>query len=232
MAESCKSMSPAKLKPVATSDPKPVDLRALANLKHGLTGARLYFQTKEDAAAYDELKTALLEELAPETNIMRDLALQLVTDRYRLISAAEMESKIYHLAQFQNHGEPAHKVQPETWLQNSEKIARIELYASRIQRRYEKNFALYRQLQAERNAAFDAAVQEAAQLAELAESEGAAPAGSAPPAAALAEPFINRDFEFSAPEIVQLVSSYRRLQRAKAVAAAKNSPAPPLRKMA
>ncbi len=206
-------------KPVATSDSKPLDPRAIANLKHGLTGARLYFATKEEAIAYDRLKAGLLQDLAPENDLMLDLALQIVTDRYRLISAAELEGKIYELAAVSNLDKPEAMVQPETWLKESEKIARIELYASRIQRRYEKNFALYRQLQAERKAALDSAVAEAAELAKLAESN----AETAAEALAPAEPFTRRNFDFSSAQIALMVARYRRLNEARALDVSANT---------
>jgi hypothetical protein len=170
---SCRRVTAALSPPanIATSDSKPVDPRATGHLKHGLTGARLYFATPEDAEAFKQLQTALLEELAPGTAMETDLAHQLICDRWRLISAAELESKIYHLACQSNQQENPHISQAKTWLQDSTQIARITLYETRIQSRYDKNLAEYRRMWKERirtrTAMLEAAKAEAARIAEM-----------------------------------------------------------------
>lgn len=205
----------------ATSDPNPVDPRAKAPLKHGLTGARLYFHTQEDADAFGALRQAILSQLAPVNDMERDLALQIACDRYRIVSAAELESKIYGLAFDKARGQHPHDVEAETWLKNGDQIARIELYSSRIQRRYEKNFALFHQMQADRQAALEAATEEAAQLAKLAQSETESPAEGQAGAEPLTptEPFTRRNFVFSTSQIADLIARHNRLKSARALAA-------------
>ncbi len=218
--------STSRPKPVATSDSKPVDPRALANLKHGLTGARLYFQDQEQMDEFSELRMALLAEFAPATQREADLANQLITDRWRLMLAAELDTKIMRTAAYEATNEPASVAQAKTWLKHGDQISRIALYENRIQSRYERTLAEFERLQASRKAALEAALEEAAQLAELAQAEGE----TEPDEAVIAEPFTTRNFEFSAPQIAYLLAHYLRLQRARALAASKNSAAAPPQK--
>ena len=64
-----------------------------------------------------------------------------------------------------------------------------------------------RRLQAERKAALEAAISEAALLEQAAEINGQKQD--------IAEPFRSRNFEFSASEIARILSRHRRLEEAK-----------------
>lgn len=205
-----KTAAPALV--VSRGGPGPVDPRALANLKHGLTGARLYFQDQDQVNAYMKLRRELLAQFAPASAREEDLANQLICDRWRLTLAAELDTKIMSAATCDSD-HATFIAEAKTWLAHGEQISRIALYEGRIQSRYQKTLAEFDRLQAERKAAVQAALEEAAQLAELAESEGE----TASDEAAVAEPFITRNFEFSAPEIAQMLTRYRRLKRAKAL---------------
>ena len=98
----------------------------------------------------------------------------------------------------------------------SENLNLLSLYESRIHRRFEKNLAMLRKLQADRKAALEQAIQEAALLAQLAESKCEA--------YEIAEAFERRNFVFSAAEITQMVSRYRRLEEAKKLSKAPRKP--------
>ena len=81
----------------------------------------------------------------------------------------------------------------ETWLAEAKNLNLLSLYDNRTHRRWEKNMAELRRLQTERKAALEAAIAEAAALAQLAESKGET--------ANLTEPLERRGFAFSASEI-------------------------------
>ena len=199
---------------------QPCDRRAFSNLKHGLTG-RIYLLTQADQSAYDALSRGLRESLAPEGAMETELAQAIADDRWRLNRAATFESSIFaegaeKFAQSaEATGEPeldAAFAQGRTWLAEARNLNLLTLYESRIQRRFEKNMAELRRLQAERKAALAAAIEEAALLSHAAESKGES--------YNLAEAFQLRNFEFSTVEITRMVSRWRRLIEAKKLSSA------------
>lgn len=218
------------MQPQPTTSTKPNDRRALSNLKHGLTG-RIYLFSEAEQSAYDNLCRGIRESLAPKGEMEDQLVQALVDDRWRMNRASALEASIFAEAAetFASNVEEA-TGNPDldlvisygrTWTAEAKNLNLLTLYESRIQRRHEKNMAELRRLQAARQAALDQAVQEAALLSQFAESKGEAynPA----------EPFTLRGFEFSAIEIVRMVSRWRRLQEAKKFSA---SPRKALRKAA
>src|ERR1035438_4155928 len=62
--------------------------------------------------------------------------------------------------------------QAATWLKDGKSIALLSLYEGRIQRRVEKNLAILRQLQQDRNAALQQVAEQAQLLAQLAANKG------------------------------------------------------------
>ncbi len=185
----------------------PCDRRALSNFKHGLTG-RIYLFGEAEQAAYDKLCASLREELAPEGALQIELVQQISDDRWRLQRAAALESSIFAEAaeKFANSEEATGNAdldtglsEGHTWLAEAKNLNLLTLYESRIQRRFEKNMAELHRLQAERKAALEAAIEEAALLSHLAKSKGEAynPA----------EAFLTRGFEFSPEEIARMISA-------------------------
>lgn len=225
-----------------TNENQPFDPRAKGALKHGLTGARIYFETKEEFDAFDNLRDALLADLAPSGDIETNLALQIVNDRYRLERAATIENIIFFEGCPENPMSQQFKL-GEIWQKESKNLALLSLYESRIQRRFEKNMALLEHLQTNRQASLQAAIaeavaiQDAAQPAAEAQAEaaqaGETAAATDPETAAAdtAAPFRTRNFDFSKAEIAVLLARHRLLSHPPAPAKRLARPAktaPPL----
>jgi hypothetical protein len=202
-----------------TSEPKPRDRRALNAYRHGLTG-QVLINTPEDQAAYLKHCQGIQESLAPEGAFEAGLVQSVADDRWRLARAAAMENSI--LASGLGDGRPPKYTDPHeqidvafaqavVWLKEGKSLGLLTLYEGRIQRRVEKNLALIRQLQQDRKAALQQAVEEAELLAQFAASKG--------------ETYdIERDFPrealphqfvFSTTQIARLVAHRRRLSAAK-----------------
>ncbi len=95
--------------------------------------------------------------------------------------------------------------QAVVWLKEGKNLGLLTLYEGRIQRRVEKNLAIVRQLQQDRKAALQQAVEEATLLAQLAASKGETfdierdfPREALPP-----------QFVFSLCQIARLVAHHR-----------------------
>jgi len=194
---------------------KPTDRRALSPLKHGLTG-RIYLLSQAEQIAYDDLTRALHDDLAPSGEMETQLVEALVADRWRLNRVVSLESSLFSEGAERFANSPEATGDPEldlalsegrVWTAEAKNLNLLSLYESRIHRRFEKNFTILRKLQADRKAALDQAVQEAALLAALAESKGEA--------YKMAEAFERRNFVFSTAEIASMIRRYRRLKEAK-----------------
>ena len=149
---------------------KPRDPRATNSLTHGLTG-RIYHLTPEDATAYELHVRGYHESLTPCGPIETDLVQAIADDRWRLKRAATLESALFLVGR---GADPDVITLADAWMKKGSDIALISLYESRIQRRAERNMQQLRQVQAERKAIERQFVEEAARLAELAESKGEA----------------------------------------------------------
>ena len=100
--------------------------------------------------------------------------------------------------------------QGRTWLAHDKSIERIALYASRIQRRVEKDIAMLRQLQADLKAAFEQAIEEVEALTQPAVKAGE----TYNPATDFPRELLPPQFDFSNPEILRLIAHRRRLKAA------------------
>jgi hypothetical protein len=209
----------------ATSSKK-TDRRALSPLKHGLTG-RIYLLSQAEQVAYDELTRGLHDEFAPATEMEEQLVEALVADRWRQSRAASLEASLFFEGAKRFADSPEATGDPEldlalsegrVWIAEAKNLNLLSLYESRIHRRFEKNLAMLRKLQADRKAALEQAIHEAALLAQLAEARREA--------YDIAEAFERRNFVFSTAEIAQMVSRYRRLEEAKKLS---KTPRKPLR---
>jgi hypothetical protein len=194
---------------------KQTDRRALSPLKHGLTG-RIYLLSQAEQVAYDELTRGLLDDFAPAGEMETQLVEALVADRWRLTRAASLEASLFFEGaerfadSLEATGDPELDLalsQGRVWTAEAENLNLLSLYESRIHRRFEKNLAMLRKLQADRKAALHQAIQEAALLSQLSEARREA--------YEMAEAFERRNFVFSTSEIAQMVSRYRRLEEAK-----------------
>jgi hypothetical protein len=198
----------------------PCDPRALGNFKHGLTG-RIFFFSQADQSAYDELYRGLKEALAPEGELEEEILKDLADDRWRMRRVTSLESAIFcegaekFAASSDATGDPEIDLalsEGRVWQAEAKNLNLLSLYTSRFHRRYEKNMAELRRLQAERRAALDQAVEEAALLSHMAKTKGET--------YNMAEAFTRRNFEFSTEEIARMVNRWVRLQEAKKFAAA------------
>jgi hypothetical protein len=200
-----------------TYEPKPRDPRALNAYRHGLTGQVLIL-TPEDQEAYHTHCQGIRESLAPVGAMEADFVQSIADDRWRLKHAGAMENAIFAMGTTLpggvKHEHPeidAAFSQARVWLSKGENLALLTLYENRIQRRVEKNMALLRQQQADRQAALQKVVEEAELLSQLAAGKGETynierdfPVESLPP-----------QFVFSLAEISRLVAHRRRLAEAK-----------------
>ncbi len=64
-------------------------------LKHGLRAQKYVVLPDEDAAAFDALETALMEELAPEGALQTVLARRVVAASWRLERAERLEAELF-----------------------------------------------------------------------------------------------------------------------------------------
>jgi hypothetical protein len=203
------------MQPHPATSPKKIDRRALSPLKHGLTG-RIYLLSQVEQVAYDDLTRGLLDDFAPAGEMEAQLVEALVADRWRLDRAVSLEASLFFEGaerfadSLEATGDPELDLalsQGRVWTAEAKNLNLLSLYESRIHRRFDKNFAMLRKLQADRKAALQQAIQEAALLAQLAEARREA--------YEMAEAFERRNFVFSTAEIGQMVSRYRRLEEAK-----------------
>jgi hypothetical protein len=203
--------------PTPAPAPKPRDPRALNAYRHGLTGQVQIF-TPADQVAYDKHCRGIHESLAPAAGMEIDLVQSICDDRWRLKRAAGMENALFAIGL----GEPdtvtagheeidAAFAHARVWLEEGKNLQLLTLYESRIQRRVEKNLAMLRQLQQDRQAALQKAVEEATLLAQLAASKGESydierdfPREALPP-----------QFDFSLHQIARLAAHNHRLAEAK-----------------
>ena len=196
---------------------KPRDPRALNAYRHGLTGQVLIL-TPEDEVAYKAHCQNIHDSLAPVGGMEIDLVQEIADDRWRLKHAAALDNNINSLGLTEPDTITAHHPQIDTafakariWLSDPKNRTLLSLYEQRIKRKELQTMALLRQLQQERRAALQQAVEEAALLAQLAASKG--------------ESFdIARDlphlthypqFDFSSSEIARLVLHAQRLAEAR-----------------
>ncbi len=195
------------------TEPKPRDRRALNAYRHGLTG-QVIINTPADQAAYDKHCREIRESLAPAAGMEASLVQSVAENRWRLQRAAAMENSILSMGtQTPPNITSEHEeidtalAQAVVWLKEGRSLSLLTLYENRIQRRVEKDMLMIRQLQQDRNAALNKAVEEANLLAQLAASKGETynierdfPREALPP-----------QFVFSLPQIARLATHNRRL---------------------
>ena len=196
---------------------KPRDPRALNAYRHGLTG-QVLIMTPEDLAAYREHCQNIRRALAPEGAFETGLAQSIADDRWRLFRAASLDINTCAVSISEPDKIITEHPQVQTafaqavaWAADSKNMNLLSLYEGRIQRRVEKNMKLLRESQAQRQAALQQAVKEAALLAQAAQIQGETydverefPLAALPP-----------QFDFSLPEIARLAAHKVRLAGAR-----------------
>jgi hypothetical protein len=192
---------------------KPRDRRALSAYRHGLTG-QIILLTEADRIAYEKHCRGYHQSLAPRGAVETDLVQAVANDRWRLCHAACLESGIFAEGISQpdeitsgNAEVDTALAQARVWISKGGNLQLLGLYESRIQRRFEKNMAEIRTLQAARKADLEQALEEVDLLCQLAESRGEE-----------AEPsyFVSLSrFDFSTADISRLLLRRRDLREAK-----------------
>jgi hypothetical protein len=197
------------------SQSKPRDPRALNAYRHGLTG-QVHLLTPEDQVAYDKHCRDTHDYFNPAGNFEAGLVQSIADGRWQLQRAVAIEDAIFALdnvalqADSEYYEAIAALTQGRTWLAHDKSLERIALYASRTQRRVEKDIAMLRQLQAGRKAAFEQAIEEVEALTQLAVKAGE----TYNPATDFPRELLPPKFDFSNPEILRLMVHHRRLKAA------------------
>ena len=197
------------------SQSKPRDPRALNAYRHGLTG-QVHILTPEDQVAYDKHCRDTQQYFNPAGEFEAGLVQSIADGRWQLQRAVAIEDAIFALdavavqADSEYYEAIAALTQGKTWLAHDKSLERIALYASRIQRRVEKDIAMLRQPQADRKAAFEKAVEEAEALTQLAAKAGE----TYDPATDFPRELLPPKFDFSNPEILRLIVHHSRLKTA------------------
>jgi hypothetical protein len=205
----------------------------LNGLRHGLTGQTVVMPF-ECRKAYERHTARIIEALQPAGDLERDLAQSIADDKWRLHRARSIEENLFAMGaedcpidypDADQRGKAA-LVRSETFVRFAKEFQLLTLYESRINRNLKNNTAELTRLQTARKAEEARQLEEAALLAELAESKGetfdpiaawqGSPLTAARDRAGNARPAIGRDgFGFSTSEIDLFRHRLRRLSEAK-----------------
>jgi hypothetical protein len=188
--------------------------RSLRAYRHGLTGGQIVLLTGADQIAYAEHCRGFFKSFAPVGPVEHNLCQGLCDDRWRLQRGASLESAIF-AAEILGPDElksgdaeiDATLALGRAWITRGGNLALLTLYESRIQRRFEKNLAILKSIQAERIAALEKACEDADLLAQLAESKDEDIGPVIAP--------LFRGFDFSDADHLRLLKRHRDLREAK-----------------
>jgi hypothetical protein len=137
------------------------------NLRHGLTGQISLLPT-EDRDAHDAYCNDLIDGFNPATLIERQLAHSIAEDFWRLNRAVAIETNIFALGhQHERRELQLALADARTFLAQANQFSLLTIYEQRINRNIQRNMKLLRELQAERKAQHDQALEEAKLLAQL-----------------------------------------------------------------
>jgi hypothetical protein len=164
----------------------PGERRTLNAYRHGLTG-HVRFTTAGDEQAYKKHCSGYLEDLAPKGALETDLTQSVADGRWRLKRASQMENAIVAITlgrpdQMKCDSEEATIAfaHAYAWLDRGKDLNLLTLYERRIQSNFKNDLALlellqnqrrYREEQAAREAAEQAAAAQQAQAEAAAEAE-------------------------------------------------------------
>jgi hypothetical protein len=186
-------------------------------LRHGLTG-RVVVLPSEDLSVYQAFCKELMADLAPETPVERQYAQTFCDTQWRLNRARSIEDSMLALGHFEGAAFPGVE-QPEiqtaltaakVFRENSKAFVNLSLYEQRLQRTQKEALRQLQELQANRIAARQLALNEAVALRNLHKMKG--------------EPFVVEvgadagQFVFSATEIEREAHRQNRLADAQKAA--------------
>jgi hypothetical protein len=137
------------------------------NLRHGLTGHISLLPT-EDREAHDAFCNELIDSFNPETPMERQLAQSVAEDSWRLNRACAIENNMFALG----HHHERREIQialadAKTFQTQAVAFNLLSIYEQRINRNRQRNMKLLGELQAERKAQHNHALEEAKLLAQL-----------------------------------------------------------------
>ena len=194
-----------------TDSPKPYSPRTFNAYRHGLTG-QIHILTEKDQLAYEKHCAGIRESLAPQTPL-EAIVQSIADDRWRLHRAASFEDTLFAVEMSGpddvatgNEEVDAAFAMARAWLAKGKSIELISLYETRIHRNLEKNMAELRRLKAEREAALQQALEEAATDSEVARYKGEP--------YEVTEAVSRHQFVFSKQEIGARVAAIRRRKSA------------------
>ncbi len=137
------------------------------NLRHGLTGHISLLPT-EDREAHDAFCNELIESFNPETPMEHQLANSIAEDSWRLNRACAIENNMFALGhQHERRELQIALADAETFQTQAAAFNLLSIYEQRINRNLQRNMKLLHELQAERKAQHDHALEEAKLLAQL-----------------------------------------------------------------
>jgi hypothetical protein len=199
----------------------------ISAVRDEITG-QFYALSHEDRIAFNKHCAGIVADLAPVNHRERWLATSIAEDQWRLNRARALENNIFAIGMSSpiidiNSGNPetdAAVCQARVWLADGKQLQMLALYESRIRRSIEKNEKQLKELQAERQAAHDKALEEAKLLARLAIVEGETyvyedgECAASPEANGTGIASPSHGFGFSTEEILRLVRREMRLEQA------------------
>ena len=137
------------------------------NLRHGLTGHISLLPT-EDREAHDAFCNELIESFNSETPMESQLAQSIAEDSWRLNRARAIENNMFALGHgHERRGARIALADAQTFLTQANAFNLLSIYEQRINRNLQRNMKLLHDLQTERKARHDHAMEEAKLLAQL-----------------------------------------------------------------
>jgi hypothetical protein len=180
------------------------------NLRHGLTG-QINILPTEDREAHDAFCSELTNSLQPETPLEHQLAYSVAEDSWRLNRARAIENNMFALGQ-EGERREIHiaLADARTFQAQAIQFQLLTIYEQRINRNLQRNLKQLHELQAERKAQREQALEEAQLLAQLNLINGI----PNDPAA----DFEQNGFVFSNAEINRAIDRNNRLREARKLA--------------
>lgn len=175
-------MSPSQTQKSKSTGPRTPEgkARSCVNaLRHGLTG-RVVVLPSEDMDAYYAFCAALIADLAPETPLERQYAQTFCDTQWRLNRARSLEDSMLSLGHFEAAGEieaghpqiHAALTAARVFRADSKSFVNLSLYEQRLQRTLKESLRQLQELQTQRIAARQAALDAAVLLRNLHRMKG------------------------------------------------------------
>ena len=173
------SPTPADHKSTGPRTPEGKRRSSLNALRHGLTG-RVVVLPSEDMDAYHAFCRELMKDLKPEGPLEKQYAQTFCDTQWRLNRIRSTEDSMLALGHFEEAGaiDPGHPqihaalTSARVFRDQSKQFTNLSLYEQRLNRALKESLRQLRELQAERVAARQAALAEAAAIRNLKKQQG------------------------------------------------------------